>query len=89
MSQQFNQPSIKGIAITLGMKSVLLSPVLLYTVTWGSYYWGYLTQDNTIEQWSGCAAPASASAAAEWKAHSEATGEPLCEPGIIIQHNGS
>lgn len=62
---------------------VLAAPGLFWVYILASMYWTTNVQAVPYEPWDGCAAPTSEAELAQWIAHSEKTGEPLCDPDVV------
>ncbi|MEO1395665.1 MAG: hypothetical protein AAFV90_22420 [Cyanobacteria bacterium J06634_5] len=59
----------------------LLRQQIIWGVILASYY--FAGAPETYEPWDGCANPTSQAELDEWIAHSNATGEPLCNPDVV------
>lgn len=78
--------SIKSYLLTGGIligTAALLTPTLFWVYILASMYWTLHVQTASPEPWDGCADPVSQAELAQWIAHSEATGEPLCNPDVV------
>ncbi len=69
-------------AVTLGVIACL-TPLLFKAYILACMYWTLNVQADPYEPWNGCAKPTSQAELNAWIAHSEATGEPMCDPEAV------
>ena len=62
---------------------VLAAPGLFWLYIGASMYWTQHTQVDPYEPWDGCVDPSSQAELEQWIAHSEETGEPMCDPSVV------
>ncbi|MEM9153384.1 MAG: hypothetical protein AAGB19_23430 [Cyanobacteria bacterium P01_F01_bin.3] len=74
---------IKGLQAFVAVSS--LTFLSFAGVIFGSIVWGFYFSAAPAQNWNGCAAPHSEAERQEWSASAKATGETLCEPGLLEQ----